>query len=72
MINIIKVGQIYELPETKGRVVVIRAPETKSGYLRISRKDPQVVLSALRRRRNHSGGRNSRGWNRANNSNRPA
>ena len=30
MINIIKVGQIYELPETKGRVVVIRAPETKS------------------------------------------
>lgn len=26
----IKVGQIYELPETKSRVVVIRAPETKS------------------------------------------
>lgn len=28
----IKAGQIYELPETKGRVVVIRALEIKSPH----------------------------------------
>lgn len=28
----IKAGQIYELPETKGRFVVIRALETKSPH----------------------------------------